>query len=78
MSNPEDEFYYIWSHEHQGWWGDNRMGYVTDIRNAGLYSWEEGKDIVREANKYRGHKEAPYEALVPMSCTVGLQDSELV
>ena len=54
------------------------MGYVTDIRNAGLYSWEEGKDIVREANKYRGHKEAPYEALVPMSCAVGLQDSELV
>jgi hypothetical protein len=78
--NPENEFefYYIWSHEHQGWWGYNRMGYVTDIRKAGIYSYEEACDIVLQGNKYRGPTEPPYEAMVPMTCAVGMEHPELI
>lgn len=54
----------IWSIEHGGWWGANRRGYVEDVRKAGLYTFEEADEIVREANRFRKKGDVPNEAML--------------
>jgi hypothetical protein len=44
--------YYIWSLEHQGWWGPARRGYATDLAQAGLYTAEEAVEIMFYANRF--------------------------
>ena len=41
--------YYIWSNEHNSWWGVNQRGY-TILDLAGLYSLEEAAKICNGAN----------------------------
>lgn len=41
--------YYIWSNEHEAWWGPGRMGYVKGLRGAGRYSRDEALAICRDA-----------------------------
>lgn len=38
--------YYIWSFEHQAWWGHERRGYSYSLDNAGLYNASEAGEIV--------------------------------
>lgn len=44
--------YYIWSIEHNAWWGHFARGYVPHVANAGVYSDAESKIIVERANEY--------------------------
>jgi len=43
--------YYIWSYEHNAWWGHARLGYTSDLREAGRYELGEARDIVDSANQ---------------------------
>lgn len=45
-----DEEFFIWSLEHNAWWGPNWMGYTTELHRAGRYDRQEAERIVREAN----------------------------
>lgn len=37
----EQQEYLIWSHEHRQWWAPNLEGYVSEVSQAGRYSWHE-------------------------------------
>lgn len=37
--------YVIWSHEHQQWWGPDRAGYTSYLKQAGRYTAREAGDI---------------------------------
>lgn len=52
--------FYIWSFEHDAWWGLNCMGYVKDWKKAGQYSLESATDICECANAH-----GLQEAMVP-------------
>ena len=39
----------IWSNEHCAWWRPGKMGYASDIREAGVYSLDEAREIVEKA-----------------------------
>lgn len=41
--------YLVWSNEHVAWWRPGRSGYTMDIREAGVYSETEARDIVAQA-----------------------------
>ena len=60
----------IWSFQHDQWWAPYSMGYVSDIRMAGIYSLEEAIVLCKHANLCpRWDDEemhAPYEAMVPV------------
>lgn len=43
--------WFVWSFEHNAWWGPNRGGYYTEVRAAGLYTEKEAMEIVRSANR---------------------------
>lgn len=43
------DFYLIWSHEHQGWWGPARISYTTDVAAAGRYYKGQAEKIVQDA-----------------------------
>ena len=72
----EDELCYVWSPEHNSWWGVNRMGYASNVKDAGLYTRYEAKTITKEGNKYRASDEYPYESIVPQDCAPGIKDEE--
>lgn len=55
-------FYKIWSNEHKGWWKPRHNGYVTDRKQAGIYSEAEARQIVESANI--GLRDIPNEAMV--------------
>lgn len=59
----ESTQWYIWSCEHQSWWKPNQLGYCYDRKNAGIYSYAEACEIVREANKCDTN--TPQETMVP-------------
>lgn len=42
--------FYIWSHEHNGWWRPRHVGYTPKIEEAGKYSFEEALAICHQAN----------------------------
>lgn len=56
--------FYIWSLEHDAWWGPNQSGYVQDKSNAGIYTEQVALEIVIGANKYLPNR--PNEAMVPI------------
>lgn len=37
--------YLVWSNEHRAWWAPNRLGYTSDIDNAGRYGRDEALEI---------------------------------
>ena len=49
VSDGTTKMYLIWSHEHGGWWGPGRSGYVRSISAAGRYSRDEALRICAEA-----------------------------
>ncbi len=44
-----EPLYLIWSHEHSGWWRDNRRGYTPTLKGAGIYTRKEALDVCRRA-----------------------------
>lgn len=52
----------IWSIEHDGWWKIARRGYTKKIGEAGLYSFDEARRIVHNANHFRTN--LPFESMV--------------
>ncbi len=51
--------WFVWSFEHNAWWGPNHCGYYTEVRAAGLYTEAEAKKIEADANRgNRRHEEA--------------------
>lgn len=53
---------YIWSMEHNAWWGPRYLGYKEKKSEAGIYKLSEARKVVQEANRYRG--DAPNEAII--------------
>lgn len=41
--------YLIWSNEHLAWWRTASKGYSSNIKDAGLYSLEEARQICNMA-----------------------------
>ncbi len=52
----------IWSIEHSGWWKPNSNGYTKKREEAGLYTFEEAKRIVKSANIHL--HDVPNEAMI--------------
>lgn len=46
----EDNIYFIWSIEHNGWWKPNKNGYTIEFNKAGQYTKEEAYKICANAN----------------------------
>jgi hypothetical protein len=42
--------YYIWSNEHNAWWGKNCRGYTSQIELAGTYTFEQALATCNGAN----------------------------
>lgn len=40
------EQYYVWSWEHKAWWRPQSSGYTTELRDAGLYTFDECAHII--------------------------------
>lgn len=55
--------YVLWSIEHTAWWRPSRWGYTRDLRDAGRYSREESREIVKDANIVRFE-----ECMIPVEC----------
>ena len=60
------QFWYIWSIEHNAWWGDNGHGYFDCIDDAGIFTQEEAMRIITDANINLDLLNCPNEARVPM------------
>lgn len=58
--------YRIWSIEHGSWWAPNHRGYTPLESEAGLYTFEEAKEISDGANRHRKDNFPPCEAMVPV------------
>jgi hypothetical protein len=41
--------YLIWSNEHRMWWRANGSGYTATIEEAGRYTYQQARDIVRKS-----------------------------
>lgn len=61
-----EEQYLIWSVEHQAWWARDSMGYVHDVRVAGLYPKAVAEEICRKANRYLSAG-VVHEVMIPES-----------
>ena len=44
--------YLIWSFEHGGWWRAGAMGYTPDAERAGVFTLDQARQIVGDANRY--------------------------
>ena len=60
--------YRIWSIEHDGWWKENKHGYVSDIKSAGIFTLYEANAICCDANVMMdfNNDNTPNEAMVPV------------
>lgn len=56
------KLYLIWSIEHDAWWKPASRGYTKKRSEAGQYTYEEAKKIVKNANI--GLKDIPNEAMI--------------
>lgn len=54
--------YLVWSEEHGAWWRANKYGYTREILEAGMYSEEDAREIIKEAHK---HTTALREIMIP-------------
>lgn len=46
------DWYFIWSHEHEAWWKPGGNGYTRHWQQAGLFTLEGAKEICLQANRY--------------------------
>jgi len=53
----------VWSFEHKAWWRDNYSGYTKDRKEAGRYSFDVARTIVKMANQHTG--DSPEETMCP-------------
>lgn len=62
-----NDLYFIWSIEHNSWWGPCSCGYTTNREKAGKYTLEEATAICKDANHTRTNYRDlhPNEAIVP-------------
>lgn len=60
--------FFIWSHEHDGWWRPNHCGYTAKLSEAGQYSFEEALKICDQANFFNLEKGVASinESMVPL------------
>ena len=66
MSSKQDgQMWFIWSNEHKAWWKPDSLGYTTEKRKAGRYTYDEALDICRSANIREPNE--PEESMVPTS-----------
>ncbi len=49
--------YRIWSFEHNAWWKPDWNGYTENIKEAGIYTEENAKDICDSANLFKINEE---------------------
>lgn len=56
--------YLIWSIEHTAWWAPARLGYTTDLQQAGRYTHADAAQIVKQAN---GDARACHECMIPVA-----------
>jgi len=63
------QMYYIWSWEHRGWWKPNECGYTQNVEEAGLYTYEQAREICINANYTFISRMTPMpnEAMVPVA-----------
>jgi hypothetical protein len=47
---PDPAIWLIWSEEHGAWWAPGEMGYCRSIREAGRYTLNRARAIVRKAH----------------------------
>lgn len=57
--------WFIWSNEHNAWWGANQRGYVQVKTNAGQYDFETACEICQSANRHSGQR--PNETMLPVT-----------
>jgi hypothetical protein len=50
QSQKENDYYIIYSFEHSAWWKKARHGYSRYLNQAGVYTFEEAKEICQNAN----------------------------
>lgn len=58
----------IWSMEHDAWWRPGHMGYTRNVAEAGHYSDQESRDILKRANYPRRCN----EARIPVECVADI------
>lgn len=74
QKEKENDYYIVYSFEHNAWWKRNHFGYSRDIKAAGVYSYDEAKNICIKANML-GHPAMPNdysrvtinEAMIPIT-----------
>lgn len=44
-----NDIYFVWSVEHNGWWGPGHRGYVNGLKHAGEYTRDEALKICADA-----------------------------
>lgn len=44
--------WFIFCHERKMWWRANECGYTENIEEAGIYSFDHARMLIREANSY--------------------------
>jgi hypothetical protein len=67
-----NEAWLIWSNEHKAWWKPGSSGYTNIARDAGHYSFEQARQICRDANQFRG---CGFMKMEPNETMVALKDS---
>lgn len=59
-----DRQFLVWSYQHHAWWGPANQGYHIDMLNAGLYTADEARRIIRpphiRGDPLHGHSERAY------------------
>lgn len=57
----------IWSNQHRAWWRPNRCGYTRTSAAAGVYDFDEAKNICwNERDHWFQDGQAPDEIMVPI------------
>ena len=62
--DADKQLWLVWSHEHDGYWPQNRRGYIKNRRDAGRFTFNEAVQIINEGNLgMRGFR--PQETMLP-------------
>jgi hypothetical protein len=69
-NKDENNLWFIWSVEHQGYWVQTQYGYCESIHDqvVGKFSYEEALQIVQRAN---AHSDEPQEMMIPIKFSLG-------
>ena len=59
----------VWCHERNQWWAPGQSGYVSNIYEAGVYSFLDALNICNRSNT---HSDKIQESMIPMCFCFGL------